>query len=1255
MQTQSSTRFQPVQRTGIRNGIRTAAFACAVLALLCCLARPAWAQSASGTISGTVTDTTGAVIPHATVVLKNTATNVTTTTTSNGAGLFVFAAVPPSTYDLTVSAKGFTTWVGTDIVVHLGENHTVPHIALPVATASTRVQVTASEAGVIPLDTGASTTTINTTLVQNLSVQGRDAAELVKFMPGMAMNSGLSQTAWNSRVTQTNSGPIGAYAANGTQPYGSMQMTLDGASLIDDGNQGTQLANVNQDTTAEFTYLNAAFGADTPRGPNIIQITSKSGTSQFHGDVYTYLRNWQFNANDPYLKAVSGTNTRTIAHSEYPGFTLGGPVLIPHTSFNRSRNKLFFFVGFEKMFQNPSATLHELVVPTQQMLQGNFSAATLPGDQTSGSQWWPSSNVPCANAASWTSFCPAGSTAAKPGSAGGYQGMFANGQIPRQYWDSDGLALLTYLNKVDPPNVDPATHNGFNYQFLDHEPVNRWELRLRGDWDPTNNDKFSLVYTQQNEADINNFGIWWQPAWAAPLPSQIDAQTRARLWSANYVHTFNATTTNEFNFSRTYFTFPPAFSDPTAMTASTAGYTTYAPFDASSTNAFDQIPNILSWGAGVGATTGSFPGIYAPPMIKSFNNAYGNIKKIYSFQDNFTKLFGRHTIKAGFFWDNNGQVQTTGYGNWSQGAIEFDTWSQYTTNNPFADVLLGKTDGISQYASAPVHNMVYHEWAFYGQDQWHVTPKLTFDYGVRFDHEGNWYPTQGPGLAVFDPAKYNNTAGAPAWTGMEWHQIDSSIPQSGFSSKLLNPDVRFGGAYDVHGTGKTVIRGGFGMYRWQFSEGDVDAALNPSWNVLSITTPSTSSFAQLATFKPVTGGTWCALNSTCPTGVDAIKMGDSKTPITMNWDVMVDQEIAGNMVLELQYIGNRTRNALFTGNGSSENFISNINKIPVDGLYGTDQLTGVNYWQQSCAKGACATPASNYYNGYRPYANYGVLNLVQHGSYSNYNGMVVALQKQAGRATFLVNYTFSKVMGIRDGQTDNGGGDGVTVNPFNIRANYAPLAYDRTNLFNAAYYIQLPGLNGANHFVRQVINGWQLSGDVQAQSGTPLQPNTGGDMNVTWETGPDGGAASDTYLLGTNAELLSPYITCDPRYGGGKYFNAKCFQTPSKMGVNGPAVWPYIHGPAFFNSDLAIFKTFHVTEGQSLQFRVSAFNFLNHPLPQFGQGSDVDLHMGCLQSSAQAQGCDEGGINSNATTNGNVQYDAASQNRYMELALKYYF
>jgi hypothetical protein len=372
------------------------------------------------------------------------------------------------------------------------------------------------------------------------------------------------------------------------------------------------------------------------------------------------------------------------------------------------------------------------------------------------------------------------------------------------------------------------------------------------------------------------------------------------------------------------------------------------------------------------------------------------------------------------------------------------------------------------------------------------------------------------------------------------------------------------------------------------------------------------------------------------------------------------------MVFELQYIGNATRNALMTGNGTTENFYSNINKIPVGGLYGTYNLPGSandgeNLWQIACATGQCGPPNSNYYSGYRPYKDYGVLNVIQHGSYSNYHGMVAALQKQTGRATFLVNYTWSKVLGIRDGQTDNGAGDGTMVNPFSLRANYGPLAYDHTHIFNAAYVIHVPGAPVQNLLVRHFTSGWDLSGDTQVQSGAPIQPNSGGNLNAQYQQSASTASGhaftpGNTYMLGTNAVVLMPYLTCDPHNTNNhQSFNAACFSTPTQLGVNGPTVWPDVQGPKFFNSDLAVAKTFHITERQNVLFRASAFNFINHPLRQFGLGSDINLHLACNSTTQDAQTptCDQGGTNVNAQTTGAPYYEVGR--RVVEVALKYNF
>ena len=343
---------------------------------------PAVGQVSHGSLSGTVTDATNAVVPNAQIILVNEASGTTRKTVSNSVGYFDFAAIEPGTYDVTITAKGFSGWEQKGIVFNQAENRSLPNISLKPGSETEKIEVqAASEA--VPLDTGESRLTLNNNMVTELAIQGRDAAELIKLMPGMGMNTGLNQTQFSSLTTQTNSGPIGQYSANGGQPYGGLSMTTDGAQIVDPGNQGTQIANINQDQTAEVTILNSAFGADAAKGPVTFQAIGKSGGNAFHGDAYLYTRNGAFNSYDAYTHALhvnAPTNSAFLAPQDsyyYPGFTLGGPVLIPGTSFNKNRDKLFFFTGYEYMKQSPAGTVHQLLVPTQQMLGGDFSQASL--------------------------------------------------------------------------------------------------------------------------------------------------------------------------------------------------------------------------------------------------------------------------------------------------------------------------------------------------------------------------------------------------------------------------------------------------------------------------------------------------------------------------------------------------------------------------------------------------------------------------------------------------------------------------------------------------------------------------------------------------------------------------------------------------------------------------------------------------------------------------------------------------------------
>jgi hypothetical protein len=271
--------------------------------------------------------------------------------------------------------------------------------------------------------------------------------------------------------------------------------------------------------------------------------------------------------------------------------------------------------------------------------------------------------------------------------------------------------------------------------------------------------------------------------------------------------------------------------------------------------------------------------------------------------------------------------------------------------------------------------------------------------------------------------------------------------------------------------------------------------------------------------------------------------------------------------------------------------------------------------------------------------------------------MIVTWQKQTGRMTFTTNYTFSKLLGTRDGQTFNGNQSGSAEYSYNLGSNYGVLAYDRTHIFNAAYVINLPSPVHNNKFFSGVVNGWEFSGITQWQSGPPIQPNTGANSNPALNASygsvlHDGiyePVSNQTYL-GTNATPLTVVLTCDPRTGlkSGQYFNPSCFAPPAP-GQIGNIIWPYVKGPALFNSDLSLYKNFAIREKQKLQLRFEAFNFLNHPLPEFNAlNNNADISLNFANAAGHLSQ-----TNTNANTTGTPLYTV--NRRVIEFAIKYNF
>jgi len=1177
---------------------------------------PVFAQFASGSIGATVTDATGAVVPAAKVVLKNEATNGLRDSVTNNSGAFDFPSILPGTYTVTITAAGLQTFEEQGITLTQGSTLRLPTIILQVQSTKQEVEVVAGADVVVPNDSGQSSQTLNKNMIENISLSGRDAAELIKIMPGTAIASGLTQSMWGqgSSPTSSNNGPIGNFSAQGAPLYGAVTMTSDGANLLDPGNQGTQTANINQNQVQEVSILTSAYGAEFAKGPVTFQAIGKSGGAQFHGGAYLYARNGVFDSNGWYNNSQKAQAPANSFY--YPGGDFGGPVIVPGTHFNKNHDKLFFYAAFEYMKQQPAGSLQSYFVPTTQMQAGNFTPAYL--------------------ASLGPAFASTGARYLVGTAPSAIAGLVPGGQIPQTLIDPNSAAILKLMPA---PNTDAATSpTGSNYQWFQGPPVNRYELRLRGDYNINDKTKLFFSWNKQLEHDQNPVSIWWQIGGSLPYPSSQNANQLSNVYSANLVHVFSPTLTNEFVFAEATFLNPVVLGNPAAVDPAKIGFNMTGLFSNPYT---PQMANTYGYSGQSNASIGFATYQYGEGFTPGGANSFGKLSQTPQISDNVTKIQGSHTLKAGVYWDYARNYQTSGtigYGG-TNGSMEFDPWHATSTGNPIADWVMARGEGFAQDNAEAVQDMKYHQVSFFFNDQWKATRRLTLTGGLRFEHMGNWVPNDKFGVAVWDPATYINTSAAPGWTGLEWNSIDSAIPSSGFPSKTFFVEPRFGFAYDIFGNGKTVFRGGAGLFRYQISYNSASAGYNQPLGLetLGVTNQCCVGWNNFQQYSGSLGAPGLG------TGISALTMGDEATPNTWTYNMTISQRAPWRSVAEFQYAGSRSRDLLTNGSGG----LGNIDDIPLGAFFGTDPITGKNLCG-SVVAGACSgTLPSNFpnLNDFYPYHNYTGISLQGHGSYSNYNAFIATWQKQSGRATFTTNYSFSKNLGVRDQNSANGGSTGNVVDPYSAAANYGVLSYDRTHIFNAAYVFNLPSPVKDNRLVGGVVNGWVLSGITQAQSGPPLQPNTAGTLNVGFPT-----QLANSNYLGTNAEPVVPALTCDPRSGlkSGQYFNPTCFAPPSG-GQNGAFIWPYVKGPAFFNSDLAIYKDFLFKEHQKVEFRLSAFNFLNHPLPQFGisGNSDISLNFSGPNSTLSQ-------TNLNALTTGTPLYKNEVP-RVIEFAVKYNF
>lgn len=1216
------------------------------------------AQQLTGSISGTVYDQSGAVVPHAGVSFMNQASGDVRTTTSGAGGHFVITAVQPATYSLTITAPGFKTWNERNIVLSVGADLTVPNIKLAVGSVSQKVVVRGGGAAGVPTASATLSQTLNEKTINNFPLTGRNAGELLKVMPGMAINGyNGSQSTFNDQEIGTNTGPVGDYSSDGTLPQGTMAYMLNGADVVDPGSFATQIVNINPDMISSVKLLIGNYGAEYAKGPTIFQAFSKTGGLQYHGEAYLYTHNSALNSVDAYTKSQGGTNA--AQHYYYIGGNVGGPVRLPFTHFNTTNKRLFFWVGYEYMLQQPAGSILNYNVPNAAQLSGNFSN--------------PGISQATINAApdfyrELTGNLPPGGTPTS---------------IPLSDESPNGKAVLALYPKT---NETPSAANGYhNYRYADQEPQNRWDASGSVDYSLGDNTKLTGMYTYQKEKDIAPISIWWAMPDTLPYPSPGAANTVAYVINVNLTHVFNATTTNETVFSVSHFHNPYQLTNPSAVSRKTIGFTAPGLFG----NTTDQMPNFDPEYC-CGSVMGSF-NYY--PMAGGF----GGIKGVPAFYDNFTKLIGNHTFKAGFYWDDTRNSQNSNAPD--NGTYNIETYGQNSTGNLVADMMLGNINSYQQQNKDYPNDTQFRQVSFYAQDSWQVNRRLNLNYGVRFDHIGQWTAIgSDPGFQVFSMKAYEQNPTAND-AGLLWHAKDPSIPSSGFVTPLFFYSPRVGFAYDIFGNGHTVVRGGFGVYRFQATSETASAENGPLGSFLYTTPTPFDGYSNVTQFTPPSA---VYQNGS---SVYAMQMGDNREPFTNDWNFTIDQALPHRSLLQLAYVGNRTGNEYMDGTNSN---LYNLNNVPNGGFFKADPLTGKfvspapppcstsnpNSESLYCLNNPAVYSQTFNANNWRPLQTYQNVYLLTHAPYSNYNALQVSFTKEAGPLTIVANYTFSKALGIRGGGSNNGQENGAGVDPFNLRANYGPLDFDRTQIYNFTTEWTLPSLAHGNSFGSRLLegaaNGWQLSNYTSYQSGQPMAVNTGGFFNATYPSNltvpteahpnlpdnsitlPNGlkavGISASTYF-GSNAYTGSgivPDVTCNPtaHLHHGQRFNPACFAPPAQ-GENGHSPLPYIHEPAYFDSDLGIFKDFHFTKSRYLQIRISATNWLNHPLPQFGLAgtSDETLNFigtknatcsGCVNSNGQPLQVEYlSPTNTNTQTTGKPAFKTGA--RFVTLAAKYYF